>query len=247
MKRTILFYFLCIFCMETIFSESLIKIPKTNRVNIKTINTVENSEKNATIYNEQNYPRISKEKKILINCINFYDQNEKLLISCDKMEINNFKCNSNSNVFLCLKYDDLYKPENKNFLYLFDFVKGVQELIDLDVNKYLLSNDGKTIYYITNFNYKEGQSFDFTIFENQQRKTQTINYKNYTREICDGVMIKLEDEKVSLYLYQDACVIVKLFINSDCKVANFALPKYDENTGFSFIINPDESIEYLGN
>ena len=58
--------------------------------------------------------------------------------------------------------------------------------------------------------------------------------------------IKLERDKVLLYLYQDALVIVKLFINSDCKVTNFALPKYDENTGFSYIINPDESIEYLG-
>lgn len=246
MKRRIILYLLCMFCMKTVFSEGLKKIPKANKVSIKTINTVENNEKNTKLYKEKDYPRISKKNKILINCINFYDQNENLLISSDKMEINNVQHNNDFNVFLCLKYDDLFKPENKNFLYLFDFVKGFQKLIDIDVHTYLLSHDGKKIYYVTSF-YKESQSFNFTIFEKQRRKNMTIIIKNYTNEICDGIMIKAEDDTVSLYLYQDACVIVKLFINSDCKVTNFVLPKFDENTGFSFIINPNESIEYLGN
>ena len=247
MKRKIIFYLLCMFCVETIFSESLLKIPKANKVSIKTINTVENSEKNAKTYNEKDYPRISKKNKIIINCINFYDQNENLLISSDKMEINNVQHNTNSNIFLCLKYDDIFKPENKNFLYLFDFVKGVQELIDVDVNKYLLSNDGKKIYYVTNFNYKESSNIHFTLFVDQKRKTKTINYKDYTDEICDGLIIKQENEDVSLYICQDASVIIKLFINSNCEIINYALSDYDENTGYSYIINPDGSIEYLNN
>ena len=246
MKRRILFYLLCIFCIENIFSENLQRLPRANKVSIKTINTVENNEKNSKTYNEKDYPRISEKNKIVINRINFYDQNENLLISDDKMEINYIQCNSNSNIFLCLKYDDIFRPENKNFLYLFDFVKGIQELIDVDVNEYLLSNDGKKVYYVTNFKYRESQNFIFTIFENQRRKSQVINYKNYTNEICSGMRIKLEKDKVLLYLYQDAPVVVKLFINSDCKVTNFALPKYDENRGCCYIINPDESIEYLG-
>ena len=91
MKRIMTFYILCFFCIKNIFSESFIKIPKANKVSIKTINTVENNDKNASNYNAKDYPRISKNKKILINCINFYDQNEQLLVSCDKMELNNIQ------------------------------------------------------------------------------------------------------------------------------------------------------------
>ena len=247
MKRIMTFYILCFFCIKNIFSESFIKIPKANKVSIKTINTVENNDKNASNYNAKDYPRISKNKKILINCINFYDQNEQLLVSCDKMELNNIQQNINSNVFLCLQYDNILKTEKENHLYLFDFIKGIQQLIDVNVNKYLLSNDGKKIYYITNFNYKESSNLNFIIIEDKQKRTQTINYKKFTNEICDGVMIKTEKDIVSLYFYQDACLILKLYINSDCKVINYKLPEYDEKIGSSYIINPDGSIEYLNN
>jgi len=243
-KRIFMFYLLLIVIKTTIFSENILRIPKRNQVSVKTINTVEMNDQNVKIFNENDYPRIAK-NKILINRINFFDKDENLLIYSDKMEINSIQHNNDSNVFLCLQYDDILRTEKKNSLYLFDFMKGQKVLIAVDVNAYLLSNDGKKVFYITNFNYKESSNINFSIFVDQKRKTQTINYKDYTDEICDSVIIQQENEDVVLYIYQDACVIVKLFINSNCDVINYALSDYDENTGYSFIINPDGSIEYL--
>jgi len=245
-RRIIVFYLLSNVFIANLFSENILKIPKANRVSIKTVNTVEYNEENAKKYTEKDYPRISK-NKIVVNLINFFDANENLLFSSDKMEINFIQKNRDSNVFLCLQYDDKLKNEKKNKLYLFDFTKGQKQLIDVDVSTALLSSDGKKVYYVTDFKYPENTNIKFTVFENKKRKTQSITYKDYIDEICDGVRIKQESEGVSLYIYQDSNVIVKLFIDSDCKVTNHVLSQYDEALDLCYLINPDGSKEYLRN
>ena len=245
-RRIIVFYLLSNVFIANLFSENIFKIPKANKVSIKTINTVEDNEENSKKYNEKDYPRIPK-NKIIINCINFFDTNENLLFSSDKMEINFIQKNHDSNVFLCFQYDDKLTNEKKNKLYLFDFTKGQKQLIDVDVSTALLSSDGKKVYYVTDFKYPEKSNIRFTMFENKKRKIQNINYKDYTDEICDGVRIKQESEGVSLYIYQDSNIIVKLFIDSECKVINHVLSQYDEALDLCYLINPDGSKEYLRN
>jgi len=243
-RKIILFNGLLIFFIVNLFSENTIRIPKARNVYIKTINTIESNEKNMKKFNENDYPRITKDK-ILINRISFYDMNENLLVVSDKMEINNILFNNASNIFLCLRYDDILKTEKKNSLYLFDFTEGIQEQIDVDVHTYSLSNDGKQVFYVTKFRYPESMDFYFTIFENKKRKTKVINYKQFTNELCDSIKIKQENEYLSLYLYQDACVILKLYFDYNCNIVHYALPKYDENIGVSYIINPEGNKEYL--
>lgn len=98
-RRFIVFYLLSNVFIANLFSENILKIPKANRVSIKTVNTVENNEENAKKYTEKDYPRISR-NKIVVNLVNFFDANENLLFSSDKMEINFIQKNRDSNVFL---------------------------------------------------------------------------------------------------------------------------------------------------
>lgn len=244
MKKTIVLNLITIIFVVNLFSETYLKIPKANKISVKTFNTVEKNAENENKYSEQDYPRISK-NKILVNCIDFYDENGKLLISSDKMDINIIRQNTDSNVYLCLQYEDLLNLKKKNYLYLFDFKNGKREQIDVDVNNFLLSNDGKIVYYISKFNFKESSEMQFSMYKKNKRKTITINYKDFTDEPCDSLRLKLEKEGLSLYIYQDACVIVKLFVDSNCNITNFVLSEYDEELGMSYIKNPDGSIEYL--
>lgn len=243
MKKKIIFvlFFCCAFVF--LYSNDVLKIPKSNFVSIQTINTLEETDEYLKELDVQSLPKLAN-NKILINQINFYNKNDSLIYSCELMNIFYIQKNDKSNIFLCSQLEQPLVDSSINKLYLFDFVKGKRFLIDKNVYTYLLSSDGNKVYYVSDFDYTEDKIIYFKIWKNNKIDSVEINCKQYASE-CNAIRLKNEKDNIVIYLHDDASVLGKLVIDSKGNILWYLASEYDEDLEKSFIRNPEGTIEYF--
>lgn len=240
-KIIITLLFCCVFVF--LYSNEIKKIPQSNFVSIQTINTVEQTDEYLKEFDVQEFPRLGN-NKIFINQINFYNKNNSLIYSCELMNIFYILKNDKSNIFLCTQLEGPLYNNSVNKLYLFDFSRGKQILIDKNVYTYLLSNDGNNVYYVSDFDYAEDKVIHLKIWKNNKIDSAEIDCKQYASE-CNVIRLKNEKDYIVIYLHDDAPVLGKLVLDSKGNVLRYLSSEYDENLRKSFIRNPDGSIEYF--
>lgn len=222
MKKIVLSVFLVLLCIN-LYAAQKTKLPKASHVSVELINTVENTPENQLKFNEEKYPRISKDK-ILINRINFISNNE-IIFSIDNMDINSLQKNTDSNIYLCKQYENITEDYKKSTLFLFDFSSGKLLTISKDIHNYKLSEDGKKVYFVHNYDYLKQSEIIFSIWSKNKTKDILIDYKKYINELCDSVFVKIEKDSIELSFHQDAPILLKIFLDFDGNILSSSCPE----------------------
>lgn len=160
MKKIITSCILFMMCF-TVIAENKTKIPKVNKV------------------------KVEIEDNDYINNMIFKDvKDNSILLQLDNMEVRKYYSNEDKNKFLVIDRNDIENKVNiYNYwgnLFFVDFSKGYKIQIDDNIHDFKMSNDGKEILYIKEYNHMKNTKCTIGIYRNNMKKIYTLDYSMYT-------------------------------------------------------------------